>query len=264
MVIVIEQFGNHCNRLFQTTHIEAFCLEAKVPFINLTLNDMAPVYRYFGIPFGKFLSRLVRKLESLGLIKVLELIDFQKQTEYEIAMKKAGLVFVRGWCFRRSDLTDKYGSYFRNKFGLKDKFKVEELVTRTELARSLGLALVGVHIRRGDYVDWNEGKYFYSDTVYERYMSMTKKLVSDHLGIADDKIRFLVFSNDGTEILGSSTIWISQSQWYIDLYLMSLCHFIIGPPSTFSLWASYIGGSKVFHITDPDAAVLISDFVVCT
>jgi hypothetical protein len=48
------------------------------------------------------------------------------------------------------------------------------------------------------------------------------------------------------------------------LYVLAGCHYLVGPPSTFTLWASYYGATPLYQVEDPDKAFSINDFKVCT
>lgn len=55
----------------------------------------------------------------------------------------------------------------------------------------------------------------------------------------------------------------STNEWYIDHFLMSKCDYLIGPPSTFTMWASYIGKVKYYHIENDSGEIRLSDFKYC-
>ena len=40
IVILLEKYGDHCNRLFQSLHYHAYCIENDYVFINLTLLNL--------------------------------------------------------------------------------------------------------------------------------------------------------------------------------------------------------------------------------
>jgi len=42
-----------------------------------------------------------------------------------------------------------------------------------------------------------------------------------------------------------------------------MCDYLIGPPSTFTLWASYVGKVKYFHLKNKSGEIAIDDFVKC-
>lgn len=72
-----------------------------------------------------------------------------------------------------------------------------------------------------------------------------------------DKHIFVLFSNEDLNIQHSSNVFISNEEWYVDHHIMTVCDYLIGPPSTFTLWAGYIGHAKVIHIhTDKGNVIL--------
>ena len=46
------------------------------------------------------------------------------------------------------------------------------------------------------------------------------------------------------------------------MYSLAECDYIVGPPSTFSTWASFYGNVPIYRITDPSAEFSIADFKV--
>ena len=71
---------------------------------------------------------------------------------------------------------------------------------------------------------------------------------------------FVIFSNEDISIKESTDIIISKNEWYIDHLLMSKCDLLMGPPSTFTLWASYIGKVKFYHITNDSGEISFEKF----
>ena len=47
-----------------------------------------------------------------------------------------------------------------------------------------------------------------------------------------------------------------------DLYALAGCDLLIGPPSTFTQWASFYGKVPLYHAWSPDAAPTRDDFAV--
>lgn len=115
---------------------------------------------------------------------------------------------------------------------------------------------VGVHIRRGDYKYWNNGKYYYEDEVYNDKIEQFSNLFKDK------KILFILFSNEEITLKPKQNYIISKCDWYEDHYLLSLCNYIIGAPSTFTIWASFIGNVPLMHILDIDDKVNLNSFNV--
>ena len=260
MIILMESVGNHSNRLFQTVHIEAFCLEYGIRFVNMCFGDMRHLYA--GTPMDlSFLRKGVKALNRLRLLDYVSFDDFNNVAAYERLMLKASVLLVGGWGFRVYELTKKYHAFFKQRYELSScHYERSAFVSDVMALKNSGTILVGVHVRKGDYREWEDGKYFFDDDVYRKYMVM----MDDSLRSAGvERLKFVVFGNESHGIEGNANVLPSNNPWYIDQYLMSRCDYVIGPPSTFSLWASYIGETKVFHIKDKHGQLELRDFSVC-
>jgi hypothetical protein len=100
--------------------------------------------------------------------------------------------------------------------------------------------VVGVHIRRGDYATWNDGRFFYELEDYHQFMLRIQKLYKDR------RISFFISSNEdfSLDIFTSCEcrrFGKEPSGAILDLYTLSVCDRIIGPFSSYSRWASFIG-----------------------
>ncbi|HEV2761361.1 MAG TPA: hypothetical protein VGV38_00100, partial [Pyrinomonadaceae bacterium] len=47
-----------------------------------------------------------------------------------------------------------------------------------------------------------------------------------------------------------------------DLYALAGCDYLVGPPSTFTMWASLYGGVPLCMVEDPRRALRLEDFAV--
>lgn len=133
---------------------------------------------------------------------------------------------------KRFELSDKYQKIIDNYI---KKFRTDVDI------------LVGVHVRHGDYVRWQGGKFFVEADVYGRNMENFSKCFPDR------KIRFLIctddpkltekdFCTDGLDIkfCGLSEI--------VDLTMLSKCDYLFGPKSTYAFLASILGDVPRFEI----------------
>ena len=103
------------------------------------------------------------------------------------------------------------------------------------------------------------GKYYYEDKDYLSFIDRMRVLVRDQLG--KDSL-FYIFTNDKVYLDGMG-ICVSDNSWYVDQFIMSRCDYIIGPPSTFSLWASYTGLTPFYHVKDKEKEFTLQDFELC-
>lgn len=87
---------------------------------------------------------------------------------------------------------------------------------------------VGIHIRRGDYIKWQSGAYFYDDAYWCRNVI---RLINDGKSV-------WVFSNDLSEKLSQELTdagaHVSNESFEIDFVRLMQMHTVYGPPSTFS------------------------------
>lgn len=123
--------------------------------------------------------------------------------------------------------------------------KINELFSQN---KKRGDMIVGVHVRRGDYVNWRDGKYFYSQEEYDAFMSHVETL------FPENNIMFYIATNDTTTkkaLLRKHNVINEECGTAAeDLYALSQCDLIIGPPSSFSRWASLMGNVPIYLIWD--------------
>lgn len=109
-----------------------------------------------------------------------------------------------------------------------------------------GKKLMAVHFRRGDYKLFNGGKWYYEN---EDFLSWMKMIYDE-----DNSLHFLIFSNEKVDLnifrKYNLPVSIMDGTAIEDLCCMSKCDYIMGPPSTFSWWASYIGNSKLLWLEE--------------
>jgi hypothetical protein len=111
--------------------------------------------------------------------------------------------------------------------------------------------VVGVHIRRGDYATWNDGRFFFSLEEYHQLMVRVAQLYSDR------RVAFFISSNEAFspdifEGCHCRRFGSEPSGAVLDLYTLSLCDRIIGPFSSYSRWASFIGEVPLCFLESKD------------
>ena len=109
--------------------------------------------------------------------------------------------------------------------------------------------VVGVHIRHGDYKTFENGRYYYTLEEYHQMMLNIQQLYKDkHVAFfisSNESFSTTIFSNCSCFRFGKE-----PSGDILDLYTLSLCDRIVGPWSTYSRWASFIGEVPLCCIKD--------------
>ena len=169
------------------------------------------------------------------------------------------LGFTKGWQTRRET------QYLEMaKPQLQQLFRpADHITSRTDALLSQILSdhtvLIGLHIRRGDYATWHDGRFFYSLEEYHQCMCRIKAL------FPDEKVAFFISSNEkfSTDRFEGCDCYRFEDEPHgdiLDLHTLSCCHYIAGPFSTFSRWASFIGNVPLCFIERADQSFHLNDF----
>ena len=118
-----------------------------------------------------------------------------------------------------------------------------------DLCRSSSEILVGIHARRDDYKNFQGGRYYYEQSHYAQIMEHIKSLYPNK------KVGFLICSDEDLDpkYFANFDVQFGAGGVIEDLYALSKCDFIVGPPSTFSGWAAYFGEKPRFILTSDRA-----------
>ncbi len=248
MIILISAFGNHSNQLIQTAQFEVFCKEHSIRFRNIVRSDLTKMIRYRQSKIvDAFLLLLLRTGRKIGLVKYINLDSYNITTLSKKKLIEArGVLLVSGFTLRDNELMNRNRDWVINRYrNIERNPDLEFLKGLKENSRNI----IGIHIRQGDYAKYAEGRYFYT---LEFYIKTVNQF------IVENKLHnpFIVIFSD-QELPRSSfdifnEILISRNDYNVDYELMGLCSYIIGPPSTFTLWASYSYKVPYYHIKSQD------------
>lgn len=134
--------------------------------------------------------------------------------------------------------------------------KAEGLVAEMKKESDL---VVGVHIRRGDYATWHDGRFFYDLEDYHRFMLQVQQAYPSR------RVSFFISSNEDfpLDIFEGCTcrrFGREPSGAILDLYTLSLCDRIMGPFSSYSRWASFIGEVPLCFLESKDQQLTDKSF----
>lgn len=113
---------------------------------------------------------------------------------------------------------------------------------------------VALHVRKADYKNWMNGKYYFDNDVYKARMTEMVQLFDSN------EIRFLVFGDNSIDMQALKSncydLRVSNNSPIVDMIAMSYCDYIIGPPSTFSGYASFMGKTPKFIMVNKDESIV--------
>lgn len=201
--------------------------------------------------YHKYLEFLLR---CIGWVK--RKINKHEKSEFKPNYPNFLPQFMMNWImFRRENTLVSQYVQVKQYLGFKEEINKRCINTIQQIKLKDDL-LVAVHFRRSDYKFWREGKWYYED---EEFLFWMRNLYNENNNIhflifTNDKIEKRTFDNEGFQVT------IMKGSVIDDLCCMSLCDYVMGPPSTFSWWASYIGNSNLLWLKDRKSRYTFSDF----
>ena len=278
MVIIVSKEGQLANRILHASSFIVNAEEHHYRVIHLFFDDF---YSFFSESFDKkntplrFLSKKTTRSVKLfqkavtilikGLLKLkITQLPFLRIIKYEgyeqgaipfdlnnktfLDKAKSKLVFVYGWAFRDFLNQEKYKKLLIDTWTPNRAFRenIEKYYNKYKKGHDV---LIGVHIRGGDYKKFEGGKWYYTA---EQYYTKMKELASLKV-FEGKKLSFIICTNEKNILLPATqnfSVLNEERHFVEDLYLLAKCDYIIGPPSTFSLWASFYGSKPLYMIRD--------------
>ncbi len=156
-------------------------------------------------------------------------------------------VMALGWQFRSESLLAKHAAVVRRHFHLGPEHG-EPVGECLYQARQSSDVVIGIHIRQGDYATFLDGRYYYEVRDYVATMREVQAQLSPR------RVTFLVCTNvpyDESDFAGLN-VQFGPGIPLQDMYALAETDMIIGPPSTFTMWASFYGGVPLKMMTRCD------------
>jgi len=251
-------FDNYAN-CFPTTSADWLCrFPAKASRVHVTPRLRRWLYRA-----SNFSVRLLARLGgNLGFLRSITIYDWEAVFPLSdpgfIELARSNRVtLVRGWGFRDYECLKKHADQIRDVFRPfeANQRRIDELISR---ARQDADLLVGVHIRHGIIHFDNTRKYFYTA---KRYAEMMGEIAGLFPG---RRVAFLICSDwpQDLNMFAEFKVTFGTGDLVEDMYAFARCDYLIGAPSTFTMWASFYGKVPLNMIKRPDQAQKLIDFIV--
>lgn len=286
MIIISNKTGQLANRLFAFSHVISNSIEHDISVLNLNFEEYSPYFKATSVnDFGpyriktragksalwnKFLNLcitafvlLMLPIRSKGRLYQLMGLSSEESKEVDLSapellkVSRKKHLFIRGWGFWDRENVEKHRAEIAQLFQLVSPYKenVENLI---DSCRKNIDILVGLHIRAGDYRHWQGGKYFYETEVYVEKAKRLAAIFAE----SGKKTAFVICSNEKQDLrlFEGLQVFNSTDHFIEDLYTLAHCDYIMGPPSTYSLWASYYGEKPCLHVRSANQEVTLSDF----
>ena len=294
VVIITDRYGRLGNRLIRYSHFIANAAEHDYYVINFPFGEYANYFRegnvlqsciypsrnqlitnhilfekIFVKVIYKFFKLLRNYLIKLNLTnsKFHTIIQLNDDEQYELndnkylaVVKTKKIVFIQGWLFRDSTNITKHYKEIISFFNptKEHNISIENLISSIRKKCDI---LVGVHIRRGDYKDFNGGKFYYDHDIYSKMMRLLSNLFSGK------KVHFLICSNEPlvAKFFSDFEFSFGLNHELEDMYSLSKCDYLIGPPSTYTMWASFYGKVPLYMMNSiKENDMSLDDFEIIT
>jgi hypothetical protein len=279
ILVLLKKYGQMGNRLFSFAHVAAFAQRHGCTVLNPAFNDYAGFFdgsskdvlvRYPSktmLVNSAFLRRVTRRALLHGLDAALACnlgrrlvtrIDVPRDqywslrgSRFTAAAGDARILVLNGFLLRDNESVRECWPELRRYFQPVPRLQVEVNATAAR-ARSLGAPLVGIHVRRGDYERWRQGKYFFPLARYEQWIEDLSNLLGRHAA-------FLICSDEPLGISVNQPATFGTGHPVVDMYSLAECDLIVGPPSTFSAWASFIGKKPLLTMNSHEQPIKLEE-----
>lgn len=264
MIIMPHPYGRMANRLILATTFIAQTEEYGDSFLHLAFADY---FRFFeGTKHSPLLyyrssnPRKFARTRTFGCVNIWNTNDkrgetyFLNQETFLTKQHDTRCLFVIGWSFRTPDVVLKHKNLIKQLFKPVPKHltAVEQLADKI---RKNADNIVGVHIRQTDYKKFSGGKFLYSIDDYKSFMRQMN-------GQLPGKTRFLLCSDirliptDFKEF----DVFMATGHPVEDNYALATCDYMIGPPSTYTAWASFYGDTPKHFIRSAQELITLDSF----
>ncbi len=292
MVIISDTYGQLGNRLILFSHFIANALEFGYPVCYPGFHEYARYFtgtkdnyfcaypaRHDGVkllrPFQGAASTALTiaaccyrksKLRLFGL----EALDITSgdglEGDYDLAdnrfiavREESRVLLVKGWLFRDEENIRKHADPVRRYFTpvAEHMANISRVIERAREGCDL---LVGVHIRQGDYRNWLGGKHYHPTGEYLKIIRRTDELWQGK------RVRYLICSDEKQDrrlFQELNCAWGGGNELE-DLYAFAACDYLMGPPSTYTMWASFYGSVPLCVIDEVTTPITPEGFIIAT
>ena len=286
MIIISAKSGQLGNRLFTYANYMAFALENRYSLLNPAFDEYSPYFEgtrhniaqlcsldWLKFPTNCWMRQKYyyynRRLCNSGRFNV---IDIEREKPFSFSNSDFNrkiwggkINFIQGWLFREGWFIEDRSLLLKHQSRIKSYFRPiakhrKNLLEFIKPLKNKYDLIVGIHVRQGDYKDFKGGRYFFDFSDYKRIiLSLSKQLDCQ---LSNGKFCFVIFSNSSQDLAGLDNIDVFPGPGTLieDMYGLAECDYIIGPPSSYSMWASFYGDKPLYMLREKEPSLKLEDF----
>lgn len=199
----------------------------------------------FNIPLSDFASEeLIDNIKKLPISFISYITEKSLSNIQQISLKGSLVTFCVGYWQSESYFED-VKHLIRNTFCF-NEIKLNQK-TKQLAKKILSECAIGIHIRRGDYIE-SQNVVMYGHICTYKYYIRALKIITDK--VIDNY--FIYFFTDDPEWVKAHNPfpnslvvdWNRKEEFWQDIYLMSLCHHNIIANSSFSWWGAWLNAHE--------------------
>jgi len=168
---------------------------------------------------------------------------------FDLILSRRGLLFIRGFIFtsQKDYLIERHRPCLQKIFKPPTRYE-KGIQEPFEKLKGLCDIVIGIVIRHGDYREYRAGEYYYPLSVFKRILEEFTEHVSPV------RPGFFIASDEDQDISEFEQFphYFRQGHPVENLNALSRCDYLIGSPSTFLTWPSFIGKVPCFQLFPKD------------
>ena len=281
-------YGRLGNRLHTHANALAWCIENNYNLINLSFSDYAELFKnspmhnsgnlnqnenfIFKSLSGNLIRNFLKKLllSDKWLERLTWIINHIKPTNSDILreadlsrqLNQKKINLIKHWDISCSNSIKINQHKLRDHLRPNKRFVASAEKIIDEL-RSKYECVVGIHARRGDYATYLDGIHYHSWESYLYWAIQTKEVI---VKSGKGNVGIVICSDEvppSSVPTNEDVFFSSSNEVMVDIHLLSLCDYNLGPPSSFGTWISWFGKSPRLVLNNNTEITSLEDFKVC-
>ena len=269
MIVFTDKTGQLGNQLFEFSTFIANARQHNSKLINFYFNDYGHFFQGYTqkdplivtrtgrATLDKILRNLLRAPFTLKLFTAFNRVLQGTGSAQDIStFNSTQKVFLKnGSWFTNFEQFYHHADFIKSYFSLLPEREKQISQHFNRIKKNYDV-VIGLHIRRGDYATFLDGKYHYSDQIYA---AKIREAIQVFPG---KKVGELVCSNEIIDASHFPNIPLHKGLGHFidDMYTLAKCDYILGPPSTYTMWASFYGSAPLYKIHEPEEPIRLEKF----